>query len=318
MPFGLLRRRGGYFVVNLDTGRRLSREPLPAAVARRQLRAVRAAYAGGRVLPEDPGRYTGGCPHNAANRRAFRAYNIKRQRYLEALQGAGWWDDITGFFTKAFDATIGKIPVVGDAVRAVAGTVLTPLTTVGNMAQAATEGDWSGVGKAAIDGVVKTVTAPSLAQVVTAGTPLAGVADLATGIAESVIPVGPGMTVSDLKEMALGASSLAQAAMGIPPPAEDATAGEEDPSGADASEVPTDAATDGSDTLAGPPSGDAFWLQPASWDTDDPTDTAPPPSSWGSFPNPQDGAPLSAEFSRSTTGVSAAPPAAEWNAWVSY
>lgn len=185
MPFALLRRRGGYFVVNQKTGRRFSSRPLPEAVARRQLRAIKDSVKSIR-----------------------RGLGGRRAAYLRALHGEGWWDDITGFFTKAFDATIGKIPVVGDIVRKVGETVLTPLNTVGNMAQAATEGDWKGVGKAAITGLIKATTQPSIAQIVTAGTPLAGVADLATNVLRNTVPIAGGLTLSDAADVVQAVGSL--------------------------------------------------------------------------------------------------------------
>lgn len=131
------------------------------------------------------------------------------------MLGHGWWDDVTGFFTKAYDATIGKIPVVGDIGRKVAGVVLNPINTLGHVAQKVTEGDVKGAASEALSGVKRTVGGPNLAQALTSGTPLSGVADLATEIVHNTVKLpGTSMSIADARDAALAATSGAEALLG--------------------------------------------------------------------------------------------------------
>lgn len=220
MPFQVVARRGGYFVRNMEDGRLLSREPLSKARAKRQLWAVNANY---------------------------RQRRAEKCRRCGKLRGAGWWDDITGFFTKVYDETIGKIPVIGDIGRRVAETVFNPINTAGKAVQAATEGDWKGVGSELLAGVKRTVSAPSLAESLTAGTPLEGAAKVATAVARSAVQVpGTGMSVGDLADMVTTAADTVQEIISPSAPAEEA-APEPEP----APEVaPSDVATTGEEAAS--------------------------------------------------------------------
>lgn len=168
MPFEVVPRGGGYVVRNAVTKRVFSDHPLPLRRAKKQLYAVTMAS-----------------NHWALSR---------RRRYRRML-GSGWWDDIKGFFTKAYDATIGKIPVIGDIGRKVAGVVFNPINTLGNVAQKVTSGDIKGAASEAVAGVKRAIEGPNLAQALTHGTPLSGLADFATDVVYNTVKV-PGTPIS--------------------------------------------------------------------------------------------------------------------------
>ena len=190
MPYVMVPRGTGYVVRNTATGRTFSSSPLSKGAAKKQLRAVSAA-----------------ADHWALSR---------RRRYRRML-GRGWWDDVKGFFNKAYDATIGKIPVIGDIGRKVAGVVFNPVNTLGNMAQKVTEGDFKGVASEAVAGVKRAVEGPNIAQIVTKGTPLEGLANTATDIIYDTVRL-PGVPISlaDARDAALAATSVAEKALGAP------------------------------------------------------------------------------------------------------
>lgn len=190
MPYAIVPRGGGFVVRNAVTGRTFSSAPLSKQAAKKQLRAVTAAAS---------------------------HWELSRRRSYRRLLGRGWWDDVKGFFTKAYDATIGKIPVVGDIGRKVAGVVFNPINTLGNVAQKVTSGDVKGALSETVQGVKRAVAGPNLAQALTSGTPLEGLANAATDVVSNVVRIpGTPFSIADARDAVTTATSMAESALGGP------------------------------------------------------------------------------------------------------
>lgn len=131
-----------------------------------------------------------------------RGFDMTSVHQLSGLHGGGW-NDFTNWVSKAYDDTVGKIPVVGSKIKEVVSNLppVLAIDAAGKVVQHAVDGHPEEILGDVADAGRKFVNQRSLASIAADGTPLAPLADAATAFAERAIQVpGTGMSASKLKE----------------------------------------------------------------------------------------------------------------------